>query len=203
MTDRPETDVFLFIDMHGGDRNFCWIWRGGRGGRDGRPYFAYRGRRYLAYRVVYKLVYGKEIPHGVLARHTCDNPLCCNPWHIVLGSHADNMADKRRRGRSGLPDDVVLAVKRSLRAGMLTHEQIAQSISASVRDRGLHVSSSIVSRINREVAYAEVGNVESIEAKEASRSQAARRGLDGESVAGERREEGGVDTEESVHIPGK
>lgn len=31
--------------------------------------------------------------------HTCDNKLCCNPDHLRFGSHADNMADMRAKGR--------------------------------------------------------------------------------------------------------
>lgn len=34
-----------------------------------------------------------------VVRHTCDTPLCCNPKHLLGGTHADNMADKKERGR--------------------------------------------------------------------------------------------------------
>ena len=39
---------------------------------------------------------------GHLVLHSCDNPLCCNPDHLRLGTHQDNMDDKVSRGRQAL-----------------------------------------------------------------------------------------------------
>ena len=36
-----------------------------------------------------------------VVRHTCDNPRCINPAHLVGGTQADNMQDMLRRGRAG------------------------------------------------------------------------------------------------------
>lgn len=36
---------------------------------------------------------------GYSVRHTCDNPKCINPEHLVIGTHAENMRDKVARGR--------------------------------------------------------------------------------------------------------
>jgi predicted DNA-binding protein (UPF0251 family) len=41
-----------------------------------------------------------EIPDGMVVRHTCDEPSCINPDHLILGTHADNVADRVARDRS-------------------------------------------------------------------------------------------------------
>ncbi|ACP44084.1 hypothetical protein VPP93_gp13 [Vibrio phage VP93] len=40
-----------------------------------------------------------EIKH-VVVRHTCDNPRCINPDHLIGGTIADNNRDRAERGRS-------------------------------------------------------------------------------------------------------
>lgn len=37
---------------------------------------------------------------GECIRHTCDNPLCINPSHLMLGSWAENNRDRAERDRS-------------------------------------------------------------------------------------------------------
>jgi hypothetical protein len=40
---------------------------------------------------------------GPVVRHSCDNPPCCNPAHLVAGSQADNVADMVARDRESRP----------------------------------------------------------------------------------------------------
>jgi len=51
-----------------------------------------------AHRYAYLLAHG-SIPVGAVVRHSCDNPPCIRPEHLQLGSQADNIDDRQRRGR--------------------------------------------------------------------------------------------------------
>jgi hypothetical protein len=83
-----------FIPSHlPGDQ--CWEWQGYRTD-DGYGRF-YSAR--LAHRAVYATLCG-SVPTGQEVCHTCDNPPCCNPSHLFLGAHADNMRDMARKGRA-------------------------------------------------------------------------------------------------------
>lgn len=81
--------------------NGCWEFQGFCGPKP-RNYgsYSYRGkaRSMAAHRVAYMTVKG-EIPKGMLVMHSCDNPPCCNPDHLSLGTHLENMAACRARER--------------------------------------------------------------------------------------------------------
>lgn len=75
----------------------CWPWPGGMSG-SGYGQLIYNGRRVYAHRLAYELAIG-DVPPGLEIRHTCHNPRCVNPAHLVVGTHADNMRDMARAGR--------------------------------------------------------------------------------------------------------
>jgi hypothetical protein len=80
----------------------CWLWMG-TVTNNGRPHVLLgTGRLLTAYRVAYEFFVG-PIPDGMFVCHRCDVPICVNPDHLFLGTHADNMADMARKGRGAKP----------------------------------------------------------------------------------------------------
>lgn len=78
----------------------CWEWQGTKF-NTGYGQFCVAGLTRSAHRVCFELTKGL-IPEGLLVRHTCDNPGCVNPAHLLLGTIKDNTWDMINRGRSAL-----------------------------------------------------------------------------------------------------
>ncbi len=79
----------------------CWVFTGSRNS-DGYGSFNARPTTDRAHRAAWILTYG-EIPESMSVLHRCDNPPCCNPNHLFLGTHLDNVRDRHLKGRSRGP----------------------------------------------------------------------------------------------------
>lgn len=78
--------------------NGCWIWIGGKQ----HKYGAFRistKKTCRAHRWMYEWFWG-AIPKGHVVMHTCDNPACVCPYHLVAGTQDENNRDCSRKGRS-------------------------------------------------------------------------------------------------------
>lgn len=106
----------------------CWPWtryidREGYGRAVARK----PGQSPLAHRHAWILSRG-SIPKGSHVLHSCDNPACCNPAHLFLGTHQDNMKDrnKKRRFYAKLTEDDVRKIRRAHESG-LSQTQLAKA----------------------------------------------------------------------------
>lgn len=85
------------IGWHVNELTECWEWNGTRSA-DG--YGVLRdGNEIYTHRHAYLIAYG-DLPAGFVVRHACDNPPCCNPLHLSLGTQQDNSDDNKRRRRT-------------------------------------------------------------------------------------------------------
>lgn len=92
-----------------GHEDVCWEWKaaGDKVGDDqyGKVKLPRSRVTERAHRVAYFLGTGIDPSKGVVM-HSCDNQRCCNPAHLVLGTHADNMEDMRNKKRAKNGDNV-------------------------------------------------------------------------------------------------
>lgn len=80
-----------------GEIDQCWNSKGDpKTGGYGHAQF--KGQKHYLHRIAYA-TFVAPVRKGENILHRCDNPACCNPTHLFLGSHRDNMRDKMAKGR--------------------------------------------------------------------------------------------------------
>ena len=140
----PIIDRYLAkVDKSGGP-DACWPWTGSRDKGYGQihagpqPGVARNSRKPLkTHRFAYELEFG-PIPDGMSVLHRCDNPPCCNPKHLFIGTQADNMHDMdeklrritpdrkgARHGMARLTEDDVRDIRRRYSTGTVTQAALA------------------------------------------------------------------------------
>lgn len=81
------------------DNDACWEWTAATSEKGYGRFSLGQGRSpQVASRLAWELTNG-PIPDGLCVLHICDNPPCCNPAHLFLGTTADNNADMLAKGR--------------------------------------------------------------------------------------------------------
>jgi hypothetical protein len=134
-----EARFFANVDRNG--PNGCWIWKGSR---DKAGYGIYNGPNPAGERLVHRIVYDKlcePIPEGLIVRHKCDNPSCCNPAHLAVGTHADNARDSIERGRktinqspmyANLSADIAKSMRDDYATGAYSFRKLAKRYGCSL-----------------------------------------------------------------------
>ena len=127
-----------------GEDNDCWNWTGNvdRGGYGVISIKLTKATSRKAHRIMYSICNG-EIPEGLVIMHICDNPSCCNPKHLRLGTQADNVqdcVDKHRRSpqdgdnnnRSVLNSIQVLEIKKLYESGLYSAQSLSDKFKVSL-----------------------------------------------------------------------
>lgn len=83
----------------------CWEHTNKGDRRWGHVQVGPKGARGYAHRIAYTIANG-PIPHGLVVMHACDNPPCCNPTHLKVGTQSDNNKDRITKGRTAVGEQV-------------------------------------------------------------------------------------------------
>ena len=111
----------------------CWEWRGDRSNKGYGQLATGGSRPMLAHRAAYQAWIG-ALPHGQIVRHRCDNPVCVNPEHLVLGTRRDNASDAvarhrtsngERRSQHKLTDVQVVEIRQRYARGDISQRALA------------------------------------------------------------------------------
>ena len=81
----------------------CWVWQGYCGPKGYGTIANTKGQlpaMLRTHRLAWEFANGRPVPQGLQVLHDCDNPPCCNPSHLFLGTNADNNADMMSKGRN-------------------------------------------------------------------------------------------------------
>lgn len=101
-TARPPHKPWTVEELHARSVRIgnCMEWSGCRLSRNkARGYGRVRsgGKLVLVHRLVWELTFW-TLPPWIHVLHRCDNPPCCNPDHLFIGTQRDNMRDRHRKG---------------------------------------------------------------------------------------------------------
>lgn len=130
----PEQVQRIIQDRSTQQPNGCWLWDGPCNPYGKFMWLGDQGAHRASVRA-FRLG-GALIPSGQVVRHSCDNPACVNPDHLLVGSYADNIKDMDDRGRRNpargvalphtkLTDEVVHILRAEHANGLGTQKELA------------------------------------------------------------------------------
>jgi hypothetical protein len=120
----------LYAKIKKGDG--CWEWIGGLDTAGYGQLMLAGHKSAKSHRLVWIHAYG-EIPPGLQVLHKCDNRKCCRADHLFLGTNADNMNDKVRKGRQQkvFSDELIEEVRHLRQALGYSQTQISKKFNIS------------------------------------------------------------------------
>lgn len=108
---KPNMPEAFWTRVEIGASDECWPFLGKSGNQYGHKQAYWRGRMRSAHRVAYEITHGIQLADARYLRtdtpcvlHTCDNPPCCNPAHLRLGTQQENIQDASHKRRLAFGD---------------------------------------------------------------------------------------------------
>ncbi len=115
----------------------CWNWIGRKNvyGYGVSTKSRQEGTSILVHRRIAQISVGNELK-GMVVMHSCDNPSCCNPSHLSIGTQHDNIRDRHTKDRDNKPvgskhpratmnEVTAKSIKHHLSAGILSVKELA------------------------------------------------------------------------------
>jgi hypothetical protein len=132
------------VDRKGADQ--CWNWTASTAGKGyGQIKDEGKRRQLYSHRVAFIIAYGEppkrnEAGEVMEVCHKCDNPRCCNPAHLFLGTRAKNAQDMSiklrstwgiRSGTCKLTEDDIRLIRKLYSEMKVSQQRIAGMFSIS------------------------------------------------------------------------
>lgn len=137
----------------------CWVYQG-RQMRHGYCQMRIAGApMHRAHRMVL-FAFNGELPLPTdLVLHQCDNPPCCNPAHLRVGSHTENMEERAERNRTAVGTRVPHS---ALDVFGVQHARVLSTLgwSAARIARKLDVDNQVIERLLQGKTYRNVPHLE-------------------------------------------
>ncbi len=155
-------DIWKYVDRRGADE--CWNWKRGTN-TTGYGSVRFMGVKYAAHRLAFAAANGgitlnapADRSGGGFVLHSCDNRLCCNPAHLVLGTYDLNNKDAKTKGRSRAAQGAdnpraLLTREQAIEVRRLSQEGLSRVAVARI----FGVSDSVVRRIALGQGYRNAG----------------------------------------------
>lgn len=115
----------------------CWEWLGNQ--YDGYGRLSYNKSEHYTHRLSYEAFVGIIPPYKQIL-HSCDNPICCNPQHLRIGTNYENVCDRQHRNRHAkgethgnhkLSEHEILLIRSKYMSGGYTQQELSDEFNCS------------------------------------------------------------------------
>lgn len=93
--------MLSMVEKNRGPDGKCWEFTGTKNA-GGYGVINNKNKNMMVHRFSWEHHNKRKIPDGLIVLHSCDLRPCCNPDHLKIGTHQDNMKDKIKKNRANM-----------------------------------------------------------------------------------------------------